>query len=171
MHIDSDVKMIRTTHIDDFDDAEIKMQVESAYSSTEAHIVVFATLLNAIYTNLRLTFAISHRIMGEMIKNDPNVNTKSCNDETYNRMMAMAKKYGVIEELKPHTGIKAAVYEVINSDIASSVNQIVGREYTQAQKAAAIEWYNLPPKLKTKGDKIGIDPGIKEIMEKAEVWK
>ena len=140
------IKLTVTSDLSFLSKAE-RAEVEALYLHSNSVVRICASLINAAYTQRKVTFLFSKKVCNELLKGDPRQKRKSVNSDTYKKLKHFLLKNNLLSEIKASSDFgskerQASLMEFIAPEIVEKVVKLVGQEYLIQQKAKSIEFYD-----------------------------
>lgn len=137
------IKLNKTKHRDSFDGDRSEI-LNHLYSHRELVPKLLASIYNSIFTQKRLVFIFSKRILQELVTNDPNRKRKTINGDEYKRLVLAMKGSGQFKVVQgcEMRGRSPMAMECCNDDIIRIVSAGFIQDLVLLQRQQAVDLYN-----------------------------
>jgi len=114
---------------------------ERMYSFPNPEIKRTTTLLNALFTQKKQTFMMTREYCIKLMKEDVNHNL-SLGHGGYSKWMAQVSDDSqFFKTLRPPTGSKAGVYQLIQPALVKELHRLAAEDYYKAEEKAILDFY------------------------------
>lgn len=137
---------------------ERRADIEALYKDSHPNLRLVASFMNALFTQKKTTFLFSRRIFQELLSGDSRSTRSTMSGDDQSEFMAWLLKNKIVRVLRESSnqagpGAKSAVVEVIEPEMVSEIETLVGRDYLSAQKEATLKFYDDFEEMKSKRSK------------------
>jgi len=164
---EDDLKISQTIPYTEFAIPGLVKVLTKCYTSSNPVVQKVGSVLNAAFYHQRPNFIITRMMCSEIVENDPNLDYKSLNWRTYNKVMAKLKEWGLIKELRSPTKGRAGLYGWDSPTLVSYMKSTMGETTYNAKDEQGIENYD--KSNKTKSESVKTDPEVDAML--AEIKK
>lgn len=126
---------------------ERRKDIKEMYSHSHPSIRMTASFMNALYTQKKTTFLFSRKICQELLSGDSRSTRSTMSGDDQSEFMAFLLKNKIVRVLRESSnqagpGAKSSVVEIIEPNIISEIETLVGRQYLSVQKEATLKFYD-----------------------------
>lgn len=136
-------KLAKTTLIKDIQSEEVRELIDALYKAPDPLQNKVATILNAMFTQQRVTFLLSKRLANNLVLEDENHNFKGVNSETYKLMVyKLLTGWKFFARLREPTKKQAGVLKLVDNGLLDMMYKLKGQEYYELQEEVTLEFYD-----------------------------
>lgn len=136
-------KLAKTTLIEDIKSEEVRELIDALYKAPDPLQNKVATILNAMFTQQRVTFLLSKRLANNLVLEDENHNFKGVNSETYKLMVyKLLTGWKFFARLREPTKKQAGVLKLVDNGLLDMMFKLKAKEYYELQEVVTLEFYD-----------------------------
>lgn len=160
----SSVTLISVTDVKNMPDSNVWNTLKKDYQNPNFEPIekMVVVLLNAILTSNRVCFLLSRPLFESLLKMDSCIDRKTINGKEFGRLKDGLIDSGLLKMVRPPESFpsKAGVYEVVDLEIRSFIENKIGSERVLGQVRSATEYYDNNTNIKA-NVKINNQPIVK----------
>ena len=143
METEDTAKLAKTVLVKDIQSKGASELVKALYEDPDPLKNKVATILNAMFTQQRITFLLSKGVANTLILEDPNHNFKGVNSETYKMIIhKLLTGWGFFIRLREPTRKQAGVMELVDEGLLDIMYRMKGKLYYSAQRKVTLELFD-----------------------------
>ena len=136
-------KLSKTTLLAEITNKEVVELLEAMYNAADPLVNKTATVLNAMFTQKRVTFLLSKKIANDLILEDSNHKFKGINSTMYKLMIhKILSGWCFFHRLREPSKKQAGVLELIEIDLLEIMYRIQAKEFYEAQRQVTLDLYD-----------------------------